>query len=43
MKGGCGGGAIYRIKATSSSGIVLRLQAASAETCRPIEELAARQ
>jgi hypothetical protein len=42
MKGGCGGGGIYRIKAASSSGIVFRLQTASAETCKPLEELANR-
>jgi hypothetical protein len=43
MKRGCGGGGIYRVKAPSSSGILFRLQAASAETCRPLEELAARR
>ena len=42
MKGGCGGGGIYRIKATSSSGIAFRLQTASAEACKPLEELAKR-
>jgi hypothetical protein len=42
MKGGCGGGGIYRIKATSSSGIAFHLQTASAEACKPLEELAKR-
>jgi hypothetical protein len=42
MKGGCGGGGIYRVKAPSSSGIAFRLQTASAEVCKPLEELAKR-
>jgi hypothetical protein len=42
LKGGCGGGGIYRIKAASSSGIAFRLQTASAEACKPLEELANR-
>jgi hypothetical protein len=41
MKGGCGGGGIYRIK-PATSGVTFRLQTASAETCRPLEEWASR-
>ena len=41
MKGGCGGGGIYRIK-PATSGITFRLQTASAETCQPLEEWASR-
>jgi hypothetical protein len=41
MKGGCGGGGIYRIK-PASSGLTFRLQTASAEACRPLEEWASR-
>ena len=42
MKGGCGGGGIYRIKATSSAGVAFRLQTARAEACEPLEELVKR-
>jgi hypothetical protein len=43
MKGGCGGGGIYRVKASSPSGIAFRLQTASAEACRLVETWAARK
>ena len=42
MKGGCGGGGIYRIN-PASAGVRFRLQATSAEACRPVREWAARQ
>jgi hypothetical protein len=41
MKGGCGGGGMYRIK-PATTGITFQLQTASAETCRPLEEWASR-
>jgi hypothetical protein len=41
MKGGCGGGGIYRIK-PATSGITFRLQTAGAEACKPLEESASR-
>src|SRR5947207_12417421 len=41
MKGGCGGGGIYRIK-PAASGITFRLQTASPEACKPLEEWATR-
>jgi hypothetical protein len=41
MKGGCGGGGIYRVKPTTS-GITFRLQTASPEACRPLEDWASR-
>lgn len=43
MKGGCGGGGIYRVKASAPPKISFRLQVAKAEACRPVEEVAARQ
>jgi hypothetical protein len=41
MKGGCGGGGIYRIKPATSE-ITFQLQTASAEACKPLEEWASR-
>lgn len=41
MKGGCGGGGTYRIK-PATSGITFRLQTASAEACKPLDEWASR-
>jgi hypothetical protein len=41
MKGGCGGRGAYRIM-PATSGITFRLQTASAEACRPLEEWASR-
>ncbi len=41
MKGGCGGGGRYRIKPVTSD-ITFRLQTASAEACKPLEEWASR-
>jgi hypothetical protein len=41
MKGGCGGGGIYRIKPVTSD-ITFRLQTTTAEACKPLEEWASR-
>ena len=41
MKGGCGGPGSFRIL-PAASGLTFRLQTASAETCKPLEEWASR-